>query len=156
MKPSPIISTVVFALLAPPFFIAGADEAAIVSDEPPVDYVVRDAASIPEPLVDLPPGLRVGGAIVFERAGCSECHRTPGKPDAPAIGPDLTGVGGRLTEGEIRLMIVDPRIPLPQVEMPAYYAVGVFGVAPDELVGRTRLSAVEVERLVEWLADLKP
>ncbi|MEO0360612.1 MAG: hypothetical protein AAF322_05870 [Pseudomonadota bacterium] len=134
------------AALAAVFAVAG--RAAV---DAPVDFTVENASSIPEPLIALPPGARGGGGFVFDRAGCADCHKTPDRPDAPAIGPDLSDVGARLTEGEIRLMIVDPRISSPRTEMPAYYAVGVFDDAPDELVGRTRLSAADVERLVELL-----
>ena len=94
------------------------------------------------------------GEAVFANAGCADCHAAPGYEDAPSIGPDLTDVGARLTEGELRLMIVNPAIVLPNTEMPAYYEVGVLGRAPDELVGRTRLAPTEIEQLVAWLSTL--
>ena len=132
-------------------FTAGGAAAA---EEPLVDYVVENAAAIPAPLAGWT-GPAEAGAAVFGDAGCAECHAAPGFEDAPAIGPDLTGVGARLTEGEIRLMIVNPSIILPETDMPAYYEVGVLGEAPDELVGRTRLTPTEIEQAVAWLASLK-
>ncbi|MEM7524295.1 MAG: c-type cytochrome [Pseudomonadota bacterium] len=134
------------------FALCAASPAA--GDDALVDYVVENGASIPAPLVAVDDGAEAGAAV-FAAAGCADCHKTPGDPDAPAIGPDLTDVGARLTAGEIRLMIVDPRIPLPDTEMPGYYAVGVFGEAPDELVGLTRLSAGDVERLVAYLSEFE-
>ena len=121
------------------------------ANEALVDYVVENGASIPAPLVELDIAEK-GGASLFASAGCGDCHITPGVVDGPAIGPDLNGVSDRLTAGEIRLTIVNPAILNPETAMPAYYAVGVLGAAPEELVGRTRLTAEEVERLVAWLS----
>jgi sulfur-oxidizing protein SoxX len=121
---------------------------------PLVDYVVENASSIPDPLVawDGPSAM---GAAVFVESGCVDCHRAPGFEGGPNIGPDLADAGARLTPGEIRLMIVEPAISTPETEMPAYYSVGIAGAVDDDLVGRTRLSAEEVEQLVAWLSSLK-
>lgn len=124
---------------------------AATAEESFVDYVVENGASIPDPLVDVERD-KGGGAVLFSTVGCGDCHIAAGMTEGPAIGPDLSGVSERLTTGEIRLMIVNPTILNPETEMPAYYAAGVLGEAPEELVGRTRLSAEEVERLVEWLS----
>lgn len=120
---------------------------AAAAEAPLVDYVVENAASIPAPLVE---GAAdpAAGAAVFDAAGCAGCHGA----DA---GPDLAGVGARLSEGAIRLAIVNPAILWPETAMPAYYAIGRLGEVPDDLVGRTRLSAGEVEALVAWLAARK-
>lgn len=117
---------------------------AAAAAEPLADYVVEDAASIPAPLA---PASGAGDRLFAEHcAGCHESGRAPG----PA--PDLTDVSARLTEGEIRLMIVEPRIALPGTEMPAFYAPGRFGEAPEPMVGRTLLSAGEIEAIVAFLA----
>lgn len=118
-----------------------------------VDYVVENGAAIPAPLSDWSGDAAVG-ARVFAENGCADCHAAPGHEAAPAIGPDLSGVGARLTEGEMRLMIVNPAVILPDTDMPAFYEVGVLGEVPDELVGRTRLSPTEIEQIVAWLASL--
>ncbi|MGB0505806.1 MAG: c-type cytochrome [Pikeienuella sp.] len=116
-------------------------------------YTVENAASVPVPLAGLT-GDAVKGPIVFAKAKCADCHAIPGEAEGSAIGPDLNAVGTRLTPGEIRLMLIDPRITYPDTDMPAYYAVGIYGEAPDELVGRTRLTAEEIEALVVWLSAL--
>ncbi len=127
--------------------------AAMAAEVPLVDYVVENASSIPEPLAEWS-GPVATGAAVFAAEGCADCHRAPGHESGPNIGPDLAGVGDRLTTGEIRLMIVEPSIAVTNSEMPAYYAVGIAGEVEDDQVGRTRLSATEVEQLVAWLATL--
>ncbi len=109
----------------------------------PVDFVVENAAAIPEPLVEWTGGPGPG-ATLWREVGCAGCHETG---EAPA----LDGAAGRLTEGEVRLMIVEPRVVYPETKMPAYYTPGRFGEAEAALVGRTRLSAMEVEQLVAFV-----
>lgn len=111
-----------------------------------VDYEVVNARAIPAPLTEWS-GDPEEGAAAAARAGCFDCHN-------PKLnkGPRLDDVGERLSEGEIRLMIVEPRIRFPETTMPSYYAPGVYGEAPDELVGRTRLDAEEIEAIVAWLS----
>lgn len=109
-----------------------------------VDYVVEDAVSIPAPLADWSGGPGPG-ARLYAEAGCAACH------DGEA-GPELSEVAARLNAGEIRLMIVEPRIAFAETEMPAYYTPGRLGEGPDELVGRTRLTALEIEQIVAFLA----
>lgn len=126
---------------------------AAAAEDALVDYIVENAAAIPAPLAE--GGDAATGPAVFAEAQCAGCHATPENEDAPPIGPDLSGVGARLTEGEIRLMVVAPMVPFPNTEMPGYYIVGEIGEVPDELVGRTRLSALEIEHLVAWLKTLE-
>lgn len=129
-----MIRNLVLALILAPITA----EAAVL-----VDYVVNDGASIPAPLADWSGGPGPGEAL-YRSAGCAACHDGP---DAP----DLADIGRRLTIGEIRLMIVEPRIPFPETAMPAYYTPGRMGEAPDELVGATRLTALEIEQIIAYL-----
>ena len=105
-------------------------------------YVVENANAIPAPLTETP-GDAVRGEALMLGAGCSACHQK-----------DLNGISARMTEGEMRLMLVAPSIRTPDTPMPGYYQVGVYGEAPDELVGRTRLSAQEIEDIIAYLAAL--
>lgn len=125
-----MLRTVFLSLLLAPFALRA---------EPLADYVVENAAAIPAPLVEWSGGPAPGEAL-FVSAGCATCHEGE---DAPK----------RLAAGEVRLWIVDPRILSPETTMPAYYAPGRFGDAPDALVGRTRLTALEIEQLVAYLTD---
>ncbi|MEL7463968.1 MAG: c-type cytochrome [Pseudomonadota bacterium] len=136
-----------------PLLLIAAPLAAAAQTEALVDYVVENGSTIPDPLAEWEGGVEAGAAL-HQSAGCADCHAAPGFEDAPAIGPDLSGVADRLTEGETRLMVVNPRIVLPETDMPAYYAVGQIGEVPDDLVGRTRLTPLEVEQIVAWLMSL--
>lgn len=105
-------------------------------------YIVVNANAIPEPLFEGPADLELGAALMLG-AGCSACHQK-----------DLNRIGDRMTDGEMRLMIVAPEVRVPDTAMPAYYKVGVFGKVPDDQVGKTRLSAAEVEAIIAYLKTL--
>jgi sulfur-oxidizing protein SoxX len=99
-----------------------------------------------------------GRALVASRQVglCLLCHSGP-FPEEPLQGnlaPDLRSVGG-LSEGQIRLRIVDPRLVNPDTIMPAYYrSEGLTRVAPA-LRGKTILTAEQIEDIVAYLLTLK-
>lgn len=73
------------------------------------------------------------------------------------MAPDLRGVGGRLSAGQIRLRIVDMKRLSPETIMPAYLEAAGDG---DRRVaaawrGRTILTPDEIEDLVAYLSTLK-
>ena len=70
------------------------------------------------------------------------------------LAPDLRSAAG-LSEGQIRLRIVDPRLVNPDTIMPAYYrSEGLTRVAPA-LRGKTILTAEQIEDIVAYLLTLK-
>jgi sulfur-oxidizing protein SoxX len=88
---------------------------------------------------------------------CLLCHSGPFPEERfqGTIGPDLRGTGARLSEGQIRLKIVDPGRLNPETIMPAYYRViGLTRVAPA-FRDKTVLSAEQIEDVVAFLATLK-
>lgn len=99
-----------------------------------------------------------GRAIVVNRQVglCLLCHSGP-FPDERFQGdlaPDLTSAA-RLTEGQIRLRIVDPARVNPASIMPAYYRTdGLTRVAPA-FRGKTVLTAEQIEDIVAYLVTLK-
>lgn len=105
-------------------------------------YIVVNANAIPRPLIEGPADPELGAALMLG-AGCSACHQK-----------DLNRISDRMTDGEMRLMIVAPEVRIPDTAMPAYYRVGVYGEAPDDQVGKTRLSAAEVEAIIAYLKTL--
>jgi putative heme-binding domain-containing protein len=64
-----------------------------------------DEFLVPAPGDDSPRDL-VRGARVFREAMCIQCHRAGG--DGGANGPDLTGVAGRFTRGDLLRAILEP------------------------------------------------
>ena len=118
----------------------GAFSTAFAADLAP--YIVVNANAIPEPLIEGPADPELGAALMLG-VGCSACHQK-----------DLNRISDRMTDGEMRLMIVAPEVRVPDTAMPAYYKVGVYGEVPDDQVGKTRLSAAEVEAIIAYLKTL--
>ena len=119
--------------------------------------VVGDA--IPASLTGAPGDPARGRAIVVDRQVglCLLCHSGP-LPEQRFqgdLGPDLGGVGARLSAGQIRLRIVDPARANPATLMPAYFKTeGLERVAPA-FRGKTVLSAQQIEDVVAFLVTLK-
>jgi sulfur-oxidizing protein SoxX len=100
-----------------------------------------------------------GRAIVADRSVglCLLCHSGP-FPEVRLQGtlaPDLRGAGTRLSEGQIRLRIVDSSRVNPATIMPPYFQTdGLNRVAPA-FNGKTLLTAGQIEDVVAYLVTLK-
>lgn len=122
------------------------------------NHVVR-GDSIDLPLTGRPGDPGRGAELVADRQRglCLLCHTGP-FPESQAQGtlaPDLRGVGARLSEGQLRLRIVDMKRLSPDTIMPAYYRVdGLDRVAP-RWRGKPVMTAQEIEDVVAYLATLK-
>jgi len=100
-----------------------------------------------------------GRALVLDRRVglCLLCHSGPFPEERfqGTIGPDLRGIGARLSQGQIRLRIVDPGRINPETIMPAYLqSEGLTRVAPA-FRGKPVLSAEQIEDIVAFLATLR-
>ncbi|MCX7342045.1 MAG: sulfur oxidation c-type cytochrome SoxX [Hyphomicrobiales bacterium] len=100
------------------------------------------------------------GALVVrnrETGNCLICHAIPDRTERfqGEIGPPLAGVGLRLTEGQIRLRLVDPTQVNPGAIMPAYHRVSGLTNVDARHAGRPVLGAQEIEDVVAYLASLK-
>ena len=119
--------------------------------------IVGDA--IPAALAGAKGDPQRGRTIVATRSVglCVMCHAAP-LPEVPLqgnIGPDLKGTGGRWSEGQLRLRVVDASRLNPQTIMPPYYRV-------DDLVDVSRnfrdkpiLNAQQIEDVVAYLVTLR-
>jgi len=95
--------------------------------------------------------------ISGREANCLLCHAVveTGVRFMGDIGPPLSGVGLRLSEGQLRLRIVDSSRLNPETVMPSYYKVdGLVRVAPA-FRGKPVLTAQQVEDVVAYLKTLK-
>lgn len=130
-----------------------APPAAVVAFE-----VVGDA--IPAPLATRPGDAARGRAIVLDRArgNCLICHQVPAEPAERfqgELGPDLAGVGRRLTPAQLRLRLVDMSRLNPATIMPPYHRTeGLARVAP-QLRGRPVFSGEEIEDIIAYLSSLR-
>lgn len=122
-----------------------------------VPYAVVDGA-IPRPLTDRAGDAARGRAIAAGRQGnCLACHNMP-IPEQQFhgdLGPDLAGVGDRLSAGELRLRLVDSKQISDQSVMPSFYRIdGLTRVAP-RYQGRPILEAQQIEDLIAYLETLR-
>ncbi|QQR39295.1 sulfur oxidation c-type cytochrome SoxX [Devosia rhizoryzae] len=119
------------------------------------------AQEIAEPLTAVPGDAARGKAVAVnsDMGNCLICHDvtipelTPGS--SGDIGPSLDGVGSRLSEGELRQRIVDPRVIAPDTLMPAYHSTEGFTRVDPRYAGKPILDAQEVEDLIAFLLTLK-
>lgn len=71
------------------------------------------------------------------------------------IGPALDGVASRYTEGELRMMVVNPKKNFPDTMMPAFHKNDGFTTVHPDCKGLAILSAAQVEDVVAFLKTLK-
>ena len=71
------------------------------------------------------------------------------------VAPPLSGVGSRLTPGQLRLRVVDPTRVKPDVAMPAYYRTHSLDTVMQKYRGKPVLSAQQIEDVVAYLATLR-
>ncbi|HVQ62543.1 MAG TPA: sulfur oxidation c-type cytochrome SoxX [Burkholderiales bacterium] len=117
------------------------------------------ADSIPASLTGAKGDPSRGRAIVANRQVglCLLCHTGPFPEERfqGDLAPDLSGVGARLSEGQIRARIVDPARFNPDTIMPAYYKTEGLARVAAAFRGKTVLSAEQIEDVVAYLAGLK-
>ena len=116
------------------------------------------AAGVPEPLDGLQGDPVRGQAVVTRQSStCTLCHAGPfPNPHLQGnIGPDLRGVGARLTVPELRAQIVDARRINPDSPMPAFWGTeGRTRVGPAWR-DRPILGAQDIEDAVAYLSTLR-
>ena len=115
--------------------------------------------TIPRPLTTTPADPVRGRAIIVDRQRglCLLCHTGPFPEERfqGNLAPDLWGAGKRLTEGQLRLRLVDGKRLNPESLMPSYYRTeGLRRVAPN-YIGRPLLQAGEIEDVVAFLVTLR-
>lgn len=100
-----------------------------------------------------------GAALISDRhrSLCTLCHSGP-FPDPHLHGnlaPDLAAVGARLSEGQIRLRVVDMKQLVPDTIMPSYARIPEGEGIAAGWRGKAILTGAEIEDIVAYLATLK-
>ena len=131
----------------------------MVRDPGLIPYIIVDEVSIPQSLTGVD-GDAVKGrklAINRKKGNCLACHAMP-IPEQQfhgETGPSLYGVGNRLSEGELRMQIVNSKVTNEDTMMPAFYRTFGYNSPLKKFVGKTILSTQEVEDIVAYLLTLK-
>ncbi len=131
-------------------------------DAPPADLISKHmiiSDTIPSSLSSTPGDPEIGREVFVsrERGHCVLCHIIDGL-DAPFqgdVGPELTGIGARLTGAQIRLRIADPSQIWPDTIMPSYYRVTGLNQVDGDFMGEPVLTGQDIEHLVAYLGEEK-
>jgi L-cysteine S-thiosulfotransferase len=119
--------------------------------------IVDDA--IPQSLTGAPGDPARGRAIVASRQVglCLLCHSGPFPEERfqGDLAPSLAGIGSRLSEGQIRLRLVDSRKLDPDTIMPSYYRTDGLNRVGAAWRDKPVLTAEEIEDVVAFLATLR-
>jgi sulfur-oxidizing protein SoxX len=114
--------------------------------------------SLPRPLTETPGDPARGRAIVANRQVglCLLCHSAPIPEERfqGNLAPDLRS-SARLTEGQIRLRIVDSSQVNPATIMPSFHRTEGFERVAPAFAGKPVLTAQQVEDVVAWLMTLR-
>jgi sulfur-oxidizing protein SoxX len=124
-----------------------------------VKYTIKDGESIPDSLTGKAGDAENGRKVAIDRrkGNCLACHVLP-IPEQPfhgEVGPDLSDVGARLSEGELRLRVVDPKVVNEDTIMPAFFKQDGFHRVLKNFQGKTIISAQDVEDVVAYLVTLR-
>ena len=131
----------------------------VSANEPYVQWV-NTSNAINKPLTNQKGNASQGRTLVIasDKGNCLACHTLPinEEPFHGNLGPDLSHIASRLSEGELRLRVVDEKQINPLSIMPGYYRnPSLFNLVANEYSGMTLLSAQEVEDVVAYLMTLK-
>lgn len=100
-----------------------------------------------------------GRAIVANRqlGLCLLCHSGPFPEERfqGDLAPDLRGSGGRWTEGELRMRLVNPEKFNPGTIMPSYRRTEDLARVAPAFRGKPILTPQQIEDVVAYLATLK-
>lgn len=108
------------------------------------------------------PGDPVEGAKVFKdrkQGNCLACHANADMSTEQfhgTVGPPLDGVASRWEEPELRAIVTNSKkMFTDETIMPGFYSLDVGESVAEEYVGKTILTAVQVEDVVAYLGTLK-
>lgn len=125
------------------------------------DAVMFQDMTVPESLTGQP-GDPANGRKVFANTklgNCLACHANSDQSDQlfhGDVGPSLDGVADRWNEAELRAIVVNSKAVFTEdTVMPGFYSLKV-GLNPSaDHLGKTILSAQDVEDVVAYLGTLK-
>lgn len=147
---TPLIAGAVLAAIAG---VAGAHVA-------PGDVKIEDGV-VTQSLSGKPGDAAMGRELAANRklGNCLACHATSDLNDMPfhgEVGPTLDGVADRWSAGELRAILVNSKTVFgDETIMPAFYRDSGFNRPAEKFVGKSILTAQQVEDIIAYLMTLK-
>jgi L-cysteine S-thiosulfotransferase len=114
--------------------------------------------TIQNSLTGVPGDAARGRALVVDRSStCILCHSGPFPEQKfqSDLAPSLAGAGGRWSEGQLRLRLVDASRFNPATIMPSFYRVEGLDRVGVNWRGKPILSAEQIEDIVAYLVTLR-
>ena len=94
-----------------------------------------------------------------KQGNCLACHANSDLSDQlfhGEVGPSLDGVASRWSEGQLRTIVVNAKaVFTKETVMPGFYSLDVGENVRKDLIGKTILTAEQVEDVVAYLVTLK-
>ena len=139
---------------------AGLASPALATDVAPGDVKFTDLAV--SDALTAQPGDAEAGAKTFKDGklgNCLACHANKAMSKElfhGNVGPSLDGVASRYEPAQLRAIVVNAKAVFgEQTTMPGFYSLEVGKNVREEFVGKTVLSAQQVEDVLAYLATLK-
>ncbi len=129
-----------------------------VSEQGLKPYTIVNETSIPKRFTDKP-GNAMNGRKLFvhrKKGNCLTCHTAPIPEEEfhGQVAPDLAGVAERMSEGEIRLRLVAPKLANPDTPMMAFYKTHGLNQVKKSFQGKPMLNEQELEDVIAYLMTL--
>jgi sulfur-oxidizing protein SoxX len=134
--------------------------AAMAGAMPPKDVKVVDGA-VAQSLTGSGGDASVGRKTFSNRklGNCLACHANKDMEEHlfhGEVGPSLNGVAERWSPEQLRAIVVNAKSVFgPDTVMPGFYSLDVGASVRKDLVGKTILTAEQVEDIVAYLSTLK-
>jgi len=145
------------------FLVAGimaVTSVANAADVAPGDVVFEDGM-VSVSLSGVAGNAETGAKTLANRklGNCLACHVVDAMSNQPFhgnVGPELNGVADRWSEQELRAIVADAKLVFgEQTVMPGFYSLNVGVDVRKDLVGKTLLSAQDIEDVVAYLITLR-
>lgn len=150
----------IFSATSVAFFVTFAGAAAAQEAVSPASIVIPESGSLDTPLTTQVPDAFRGLEVFIDRklGNCVACHTNfdvAAMQFLGEIGPELDWIGDRLTEGELRAIMVDSKAVFgSHTVMPAFYTGREGNRTLAGFQGKTILTALQVEDVVAYLSSL--
>lgn len=133
---------------------------AVAAEVAPADVKIVDG-QLGESLTGAPGNAADGRKFFVDRklGNCLACHVNPDMSEElfhGEVGPSLAGVAERWSPEQLRAIVVDSKMVFgEQTVMPGFYSLKVGKNVRKDLVGKTILTAEQIESIVAYLGTLK-